>query len=166
MSVPFRIGLGFDIHPFDKTRPLVLGGVKIRDRGGLAGHSDADAVMHAITDALLGATGGPDIGEIFPDTDDTYKDADSGGLLKKVWEDVAKQGWEIGNIDVVVIAESPRLAPFKKQMSERIAKTLNIDASQVNIKATTSEGMGFIGRGEGIGVIANALLVAVGEKRD
>lgn len=165
MSVPFRIGLGFDIHPFDKTRPLVLGGVKIRDRGGLAGHSDADAVMHAITDALLGATGGPDIGEIFPDTDDTYKDADSGGLLKKVWEDVAKQGWEIGNIDVVVIAESPRLAPFKKQMSEGIAKTLNIDASQVNIKATTSEGMGFIGRGEGIGVIANALLVAVGEKR-
>ncbi|MCH7878229.1 MAG: 2-C-methyl-D-erythritol 2,4-cyclodiphosphate synthase [candidate division Zixibacteria bacterium] len=165
MSVPFRIGLGFDIHPFDKTRPLVLGGVKIRDRGGLAGHSDADAVMHAITDALLGATGGPDIGEIFPDTDDTYKDADSGGLLKKVWEDVAKQGWEIGNIDVVVIAESPKLAPFKKQMSEGIAKTLNIDASQVNIKATTSEGMGFIGRGEGIGVIANALLVAVGEKR-
>lgn len=166
MSVPFRIGLGFDIHPFDKTRPLVLGGVRIRDRGGLAGHSDADAVMHAITDALLGATGGPDIGEIFPDTDDTYKDADSGGLLKKVWEDVAKQGWEIGNIDVVVIAESPKLAPFKKQMSEGIAKTLNIDASQVNIKATTSEGMGFIGRGEGIGVIANALLVAVGEKRD
>lgn len=165
MSVPFRIGLGFDIHPFDKTRPLVLGGVRIRDRGGLAGHSDADAVMHAITDALLGATGGPDIGEIFPDTDDTYKDADSGGLLKKVWEDVAKQGWEIGNIDVVVIAESPKLAPFKKQMSEGIAKTLNIDASQVNIKATTSEGMGFIGRGEGIGVIANALLVAVGEKR-
>lgn len=160
MSVPFRIGLGFDIHPFDKTRPLALGGVKIRDRGGLAGHSDADAVLHAIIDAILGASGGPDIGEIFPDTDDRYKNADSRDLLRKVWADVVKQGWEIGNIDAVVIAESPRLAPYKAQMSEEIAKALDIDASQVNIKATTSEGMGFIGRGEGIGVIANVLLVA------
>lgn len=165
MSVPFRIGLGFDIHPFDKTRPLALGGVKIRDRGGLAGHSDADAVLHAIIDAILGASGGPDIGEIFPDTDDRYKNADSRDLLKKVWADVVKQGWEIGNIDAVVIAESPRLAPYKAQMSEEIAKALDIDASQVNIKATTSEGMGFIGRGEGIGVIANVLLVASKTKR-
>lgn len=164
MSVPFRIGLGFDIHPFDKTRPLALGGVKIRDRGGLAGHSDADAVLHAIIDAILGASGGPDIGEIFPDTDDRYKNADSRDLLKKVWADVVKQGWEIGNIDAVVIAESPKLAPYKQQMSEEIAKALDIDASQVNIKATTSEGMGFIGRGEGIGVIANVLLVA-GKKK-
>lgn len=165
MSVPFRIGLGFDIHPFDKTRPLALGGVKIRDRGGLAGHSDADAVLHAIIDAILGASGGPDIGEIFPDTDDRYKNADSRDLLRKVWADVVKQGWEIGNIDAVVIAESPRLAPYKAQMSEEIAKALDIDASQVNIKATTSEGMGFIGRGEGIGVIANVLLVASKTKR-
>ncbi len=164
MSVPFRIGLGFDIHPFDKTRPLSLGGVRIRDRGGLAGHSDADAVLHAIIDAILGASGGLDIGEKFPDTDDTYKNADSRELLRKIWADVVKQGWEIGNIDAVVIAESPKLAPYKKRMSEEIARVLDIDVSQVNIKATTSEGMGFIGRGEGVGVIANVLLVA-GKKK-
>ncbi len=149
-----RSGIGYDVHRFGDGRRLVLGGVEIAGERGLEGHSDADVVTHAVADALLGAAGLGDIGEHFPDDDPRYQDADSIDLLAQIARKLG--GWRLVNVDVSVIAEQPRLAPLKRAMAERLAGALGIDASCVNVKATTSEGMGFVGRGEGIAALAVA----------
>ncbi len=154
----FRVGIGYDVHRFDTNRALILGGVKISDSGGLAGHSDADVVTHAICDALFGAAGLPDIGRHFPDTDEQYRGIRSTELLKETGRILADAGWSVSNIDTVVIAEKPKLAPYADQMAEIIAEILGIQRGQVNIKATTSERLGFTGREEGIAATATALL--------
>ena len=158
-----RVGIGYDAHRFAPDRELVLGGVAIPDAPGLAGHSDADVLTHAVMDALLGAAGLPDIGELFPDTDAQYAGADSLGLLRQVAETVTGAGWRIENVDAVVVCESPRLAPHREAMRIALAGAAAVETSQVGIKATTTEGMGFEGRGEGIGATAVCLLVS-GEK--
>jgi 2-C-methyl-D-erythritol 2,4-cyclodiphosphate synthase len=155
----FRIGQGFDVHRFGPRRRLVLGGVEIPHPLGLEGHSDADVLTHAICDALLGAAGLGDIGVHFPDTDAAYRDADSLGLLAHVAGLLAKEGWRIGNIDSTIIAQAPKVAPHIGPMRERLATACGIDAGQIGIKATTSEGLGFTGRGEGIAAMAAALIV-------
>ncbi|MDQ7011263.1 MAG: 2-C-methyl-D-erythritol 2,4-cyclodiphosphate synthase [Mariprofundaceae bacterium] len=156
-----RIGQGFDVHAFAENRRLVLGGVEIPHPLGLAGHSDADVLAHAICDALLGAVGEGDIGRHFPDDDPRYRDADSMTLLQSVLDTVAAVGWRIVNVDATVIAQEPRLAPFVSRMRERLASVLDIAPAQVNIKATTTEHMGFTGRKEGIAAQAVALLTAI-----
>lgn len=155
-----RIGQGFDVHAFAENRRLVLGGVEIPHPLGLAGHSDADVLAHAICDALLGAVGEGDIGRHFPDNDPRYRDADSMTLLQSVLDTVTADGWRIVNVDATVIAQEPRLAPFISRMRERLASVLDIAPAQVNIKATTTEHMGFTGREEGIAAQAVALLTA------
>ena len=155
-----RIGNGFDVHPLVSGRRLVLGGVTLPFDRGLAGHSDADVLLHAICDAVLGAIAEGDLGRHFPDTDAAYKDADSRVLLKSVWQRAVAAGYELGNVDVTVIAEAPRLAPYVGQMVSNIAADLGAATAQVNVKATTSEGLGFIGRGEGIAALATVLLVS------
>jgi 2-C-methyl-D-erythritol 2,4-cyclodiphosphate synthase len=154
-----RVGQGIDVHAFDESRPLVLGGVRISDTGGLAGHSDADAVLHAITDALLGATGAGDIGKYFPSTDPRWKDADSAVFIREAKRLVAEMEAEIANVDVTIIAEKPKLAPFRDAMSAKIARLLDLPAGRVNVKATTTDGLGFTGRGEGICAMAIVALV-------
>lgn len=154
-----RVGQGIDVHAFDDARPLVLGGVRISDTGGLAGHSDADAVLHAITDALLGAAGAGDIGQYFPSTDPRWKDADSAVFIREAKRLVAEMEAEIANVDVTIIAEKPKLAPFRDAMSAKIAKLLDLPAGRVNVKATTTDGLGFTGRGEGICAMAIVALV-------
>ncbi len=159
MSIPdFRTGLGYDVHRFAPGRRLVLGGVQIPSDTGLDGHSDADVVLHALMDALLGAAGLPDIGHQFPNTDPRWKDADSRALLRQVRTLLLEQSFLAGNADIMVIAEKPRLAPSIPAMREAIAADLGIEASRVSIKATTNEGMGFVGRGEGIAALATVLL--------
>ena len=153
-----RIGQGYDIHAFDPNRVLMLGGVKIPGAWGLRGHSDADALLHAITDAVLGAAGLGDIGEHFPDTDPAWKDAPSAALLAEVLTKAEARGLHVVNVDCTVVAERPRLSPHKQAMRERIAALIGVDASAVNIKATTHEGMGPVGRGEGIAAMAVVLL--------
>lgn len=153
-----RTGFGYDVHPFAEGRRLVLGGIEIPAPRGLAGHSDADAVLHAITDALLGAAGMDDIGALFPDTDPAYRDADSAELLRQAWAQVRERGWNLANVDVTVLAESPRLRPYVPAMRQRIASVLQTEPDKVNIKATTNERMGFIGREEGIACFAVATL--------
>lgn len=153
-----RTGFGYDVHPFAEGRRLMLGGIHIPAPRGLAGHSDADVVLHAITDALLGAAGMDDIGTHFPDTDAAYRDADSAELLRLAWAQVRERGWVLVNVDVTVLAETPRLRPHVPAMRERIASVLQVDVDRVNIKATTSERMGFIGREEGIACYAIATL--------
>jgi 2-C-methyl-D-erythritol 2,4-cyclodiphosphate synthase/2-C-methyl-D-erythritol 4-phosphate cytidylyltransferase len=153
-----RTGLGYDVHPFAQGRRLVLGGIPIPAPRGLAGHSDADAVLHAITDALLGAAGMDDIGTHFPDTDPVYRNADSAELLSRAWMQIRERGWTLVNVDVTILAESPRLRPYIPAMRERIASVLQVDADRVNVKATTNERMGFIGREEGIACYAVATL--------
>jgi 2-C-methyl-D-erythritol 2,4-cyclodiphosphate synthase len=155
----FRVGIGYDSHRFAKGRPLVLGGVKVPYEYGLLGHSDADVVLHAICDGILGALGKGDIGEHFPDTDPAYKDIDSTKLLERVYALAAKAKLAIGNVDVIVLAQEPNLKQFKKAMAARIADILKTDVTAVNIKATTNEGMGFIGRKEGIACYAAVALV-------
>jgi len=155
----FRTGIGYDVHRFAKGRKLVLGGVEIPHARGLDGHSDADVVLHAVCDALLGAVGRGDIGEHFPPGDAQYKGISSSVLLKKVSDTVKAAGYNIGNIDVVVLAEEPHLKEYKSKMRRHIALTLAIDEDCVNIKATTSEGLGAIGRKEGIAAYATALVV-------
>lgn len=155
----FRIGLGYDAHKFTEGRPLRLGGVTIPFALGLMGHSDADALLHAICDALLGAANLGDIGQLFPPSDPTYKDIDSRHLLREVWQRVKKEGWQIGNIDVVIIAQVPKLSPHYNAMRETIAQTLEVSPSQISIKATTPEGMGALGRREGIAAYAVVLLM-------
>ena len=145
-----RIGQGIDIHPFAVGRPLVLGGVKIPHESGLAGHSDADALLHALIDALLGAAGLADIGALFPDSDIQWKGADSAVLLRKAWAEVSKLGWRVVNVDATVLAEAPKLAPHREAMKKVITDILGIELSCCGIKATTSEKLGFVGRKEGV----------------
>ncbi|TWT23014.1 2-C-methyl-D-erythritol 2,4-cyclodiphosphate synthase [Planomicrobium sp. CPCC 101110] len=154
-----RIGQGYDVHQLVEGRPLILGGIDIPHDRGLLGHSDADVLLHTITDAALGAIGGGDIGKHFPDTDPEFKDADSKKLLSHIWEIVKSEGYELGNVDCTVIAQKPKLAPYIEQMRESIAGLLEADVSQVNVKATTSEHLGFTGREEGIAALAVILLV-------
>jgi 2-C-methyl-D-erythritol 2,4-cyclodiphosphate synthase len=145
-----RIGQGFDVHQLVEGRPCIIGGVTIPYEKGLLGHSDADVLLHAIADAVLGALALGDIGKHFPDTDPLYKDADSVKLLERVWELAKERGYKLGNIDSTIIAQRPKMAPYIPQMAEVIARVLEADVSQVNVKATTSEQLGFTGRGEGI----------------
>lgn len=153
-----RVGLGFDAHPFQEGRRLVLGGVEVPHDRGLAGHSDADVLVHALMDALLGACGERDIGEHFPDTDPAYKDISSVMLLEKVIGILEEKGFCVVNADCVVVAQEPRLSPHLDRMKEVLAETMNIAADRVGVKATTTEGMGFTGRGEGIAAMATVLL--------
>jgi 2-C-methyl-D-erythritol 2,4-cyclodiphosphate synthase len=150
-------GIGYDSHPFlESGGRLVLGGVEVPGETGLAGHSDADVVSHALTDALLGAAGLGDIGDHFPDDDPRWAKADSIDLLSQVVRMLADRGWHAVHADMTVLAERPRLGPLKAAMAERLARALEIDVERVNVKATTNEGMGFIGRGEGIAAMAVA----------
>ncbi len=153
------VGIGYDIHPLVAGRKLMLGGVHIPFDKGLDGHSDADALLHAITDALIGACGKGDIGEHFPDTDAKYKNADSGVLLKHAGAMVRAAGFEIENIDCNVIAQVPRLAPYKRQMEARIAELLEISTGIVNVKARTNEGFDAVGRKEAIATQAVVSLI-------
>ncbi len=154
-----RTGIGYDAHRFVEGRRLVLGGVEIPHLFGLLGHSDADVVLHAIADAILGAAALGDIGQHFPPTDPAFCDADSLGLLEEVVRMVRTAGFRIANVDATVIAEAPRIMPFANAMRSRIAAALAIDHNDVSIKATTNEGMGFIGRSEGIAALAIATLL-------
>lgn len=156
----FRVGFGFDVHEFEVGRPLVLGGVEIPHRAGLKGHSDADAVIHAVMDALLGAAGLGDIGQHFPDSSAQFKDIDSRKLLRTVHELLDENGWTVSNVDVTVVAQAPKIQPHSLAMKANIAADLDMSDSQVNIKATTTESLGFVGREEGIAVWAIAALVA------
>jgi len=153
-----RVGHGYDVHPLVKGRPLILGGVTIDYQLGLAGYSDADVVLHALADALLGATGLGDIGQYFPDTDPTFKDADSKQLLGQIVELIHDAGYQPINVDVTILAQQPHLAPYIDQMRQQVASILDIGTNQVSIKATTTEGLGFIGRQEAIAAHAVALI--------
>jgi 2-C-methyl-D-erythritol 2,4-cyclodiphosphate synthase len=159
--VTLRIGLGYDSHRLVQGRPLVLGGVTVPYTSGLAGHSDADALCHAITDAVLGAAALGDIGRHFPDADPRWRDADSLDLLRRAVTLVRDAGFRPVNVDAVVIADQPRLAPFVEEMQARLADALGIGARAVSVKGKTNEGMGETGRGEGIAVQAVALLAAM-----
>ncbi len=154
-----RIGQGVDVHPFDDSRPLILGGVRISERGGLAGHSDADAVLHAITDALLGAAGAGDLGQYFPSDDPQWKNVQSARFIAEAKRVIDEMEAEVANVDVTIIAQKPKLAPFREEMEKEIATLLDIPAGHVNIKATTTDHLGFIGRGEGICAMAVVLIV-------
>lgn len=156
-----RIGIGYDVHRLTENRLLILGGVTIPYEKGLLGHSDADVVVHAIMDALLGAAALGDIGKLFPDTDPAYKGISSIALLRHVGELLDEHNYVIGNIDATIIAQRPKLAPYRKQMMENVAAALNIPVNRVNIKATTEEGLGFTGTGEGISSQAVCLLEEV-----
>jgi 2-C-methyl-D-erythritol 2,4-cyclodiphosphate synthase len=153
-----RVGNGFDVHALVAGRPLVLGGVTIPHERGLAGHSDADVLLHAVCDAILGALALGDIGMHFPDTDARWKDADSRVLLRQVAALASEQGWRIGNLDVTVIAEAPKLAPHVPAMRANLAGDLACDVGAISVKATTTERLGFAGRGEGIAALATVLL--------
>lgn len=153
-----RIGQGFDVHQLVEGRPLILGGIEIPYEKGLLGHSDADVLLHTVADACLGAIAAGDIGKHFPDTDPEFKDADSAKLLQHVWQLVKEKGYSLSNIDCTIIAQKPKMAPYIDQMRERIAELLEADISQVNVKATTTEQLGFTGRGEGIASQATVLI--------
>ena len=153
-----RIGIGYDVHAFSAGRKLILGGIEIPYEKGLLGHSDADVLAHAISDALLGALREGDIGKLFPDTDPAYKDADSLKLLSEVAALVRKKGYEIVDIDSVVVAQEPKLAPYREAMRARLAQAVGISKDSLGIKATTSEHLGFEGRKEGISAQASCLL--------
>ena len=157
--IPFRIGHGFDVHAFGGEGPVTLGGVKIDYPQGLLAHSDGDVVLHAVADALLGAVALGDIGHHFPDTDAAFKGIDSRILLRKVFADVKAQGYAIGNLDVTIMAQAPKMAPHIEAMRQVLAADLDTQFSQVNVKATTTEKLGFVGRKEGIAVEAVVLLV-------
>lgn len=153
-----RIGQGFDVHKFGHGRALIIGGVKIPFEMGLVAHSDGDVLLHAITDALLGAAALGDIGTQFPDTDNRYKNANSCLLLKKAYARVCESGYILSNIDATIIAERPKMKPFIAEMQEKISQDLKIALAAVSVKATTTEGLGFTGRGEGIACSAIVLL--------
>ena len=153
-----RIGHGYDVHKLVEGRPLILGGVEIPYEKGLLGHSDADVLLHAVSDALLGAAGLRDIGYHFPDTDPAYKDADSLELLRQVGQKVTQKGYRISNVDVTLIAQRPKVGAYIPQMEENIAKALNMELDRVNVKATTEEGLGFTGSLEGISCHSVCLL--------
>ena len=153
-----RIGNGFDVHPLVTGRPLILGGVNIPHDRGLAGHSDADVLLHAIADAVLGALALGDIGKHFPDTDPQWRGADSRALLRHVFALAFNSGWEIGNVDATVIAQAPKIAPHVMAMRANLASDLNCDETRISVKATTTEKLGFTGREEGIAALATVLL--------
>ena len=155
-----RVGIGYDSHRFTEGRPLVLGGVRIPHSHGLAGHSDADAVAHALTDAILGAAGAGDIGRLFPDTDPRWRDADSMDLLARAHDTVRARGYACLQADLTIIAEQPKLAAHVDGMADNLARRLGLGPGRVSVKAKTNEGMGFIGRGEGLAVIAVATVEA------
>lgn len=159
-AVPFRIGEGWDVHALVPGRALILGGVLVPHHSGLLGHSDADALLHAITDALLGAAGLGDIGTHFPDTDERFAGADSGVLLAEALRAVQAEGFTVGNVDATVVAQAPKLAPYKAAMRERIAQLLQVPVERVNVKAKTAERLGPVGQGLSIEARAVALLVA------
>lgn len=154
----FRIGHGFDVHAFESGRPLIMGGIDIPHDMGLKGHSDADVLLHTMADAILGALALGDIGKFFPDTDEAYKDMDSKVLLSEVVDMMEKKGYRIGNIDAVIMAEKPKFRPYIDDMREVSASLLKTEEGNVNIKATTTEKLGFTGRGEGIASEAVVLL--------
>ena len=156
--VDVRVGLGYDVHRLVEGRPLVLGGVRIDHATGLAGHSDADALTHAVIDALLGAVALGDIGEHFPDTDERWRGADSIDLLEHVVGLLAERGYAVGNVDAVIVAEAPRMKPHVAAMRERLARALRVEVDRVSVKATTEEGLGPVGRREGIAARAVALV--------
>lgn len=156
-----RIGHGFDVHAFGEDRPLIIAGVEVPYHTGFIAHSDGDVALHALTDALLGAVALGDIGKLFPDTDMQYKNADSRGLLIEAYRQVQEQGYKVGNVDVTIIAQAPKMRPHIDKMRQTIADDLKCDISQVNVKATTTEKLGFTGRGEGIACEAVALLFKI-----
>ncbi|MCY0893731.1 MAG: 2-C-methyl-D-erythritol 2,4-cyclodiphosphate synthase [Acidibacillus sp.] len=160
-----RVGLGFDVHRFKEGRPLILGGIEIPFEVGLDGHSDADVLLHAVMDALLGAASLGDIGDHFPDTDEQYLGASSVALLRSVVDLIHERNYHVGNLDVMVLAEQPKLAPYKKDMIHLLARELAVDEMDVSIKATTMERMGFVGRKEGIAVEAIVLLIDSAKER-
>lgn len=149
-----RVGQGFDVHKLEAGRPLIIGGVRIPYERGLIGHSDADVLLHAVTDAVLGAMGKGDIGSHFPDTDEAYKDADSVALLRQVWMWGERAGFHLGNLDATIIAQQPKMAPYIDKMKSVLADVFRCDIQQLNVKATTTEWLGFTGRGEGIAAMA------------
>ncbi|MEK4649770.1 2-C-methyl-D-erythritol 2,4-cyclodiphosphate synthase [Niallia sp. FSL W8-0954] len=154
----FRIGQGFDVHQLVSGRSLIIGGVEIPYEKGLLGHSDADVLLHTIADACLGAIGEGDIGKHFPDTDEAFKDADSAKLLQHVWQIVKEKGYELVNADCTIMAQQPKMAPHIQAMQARIAELLETEQDNINVKATTTEKLGFTGRGEGIASQAVVLL--------
>jgi len=154
----YRVGTGFDAHALQEGVQLVLGGVRIDHPRGLAGHSDGDVLAHALTDALLGAAGLEDIGALFPSGDPALEGADSLELLRQAWDQVRLDGWRLANADVVLIGEQPRLAPHRDEMRQRLAGALDVDPALVAVRATTTDGLGFTGRGEGLAAQAVALL--------
>lgn len=162
--MPFRIGIGYDVHALAEGRELVLGGVHIPSPKGLAGHSDADVLTHALCDALLGAAALGDLGSHFPDTDEKYKDVSSLLLLKEVDKMMHVSGYQIGNIDAIIVAKKPKMAPFIPGMQKTLSGVLNISIDRISIKATTTEGLGFAGRGEGIAAQVAVLLETSGTK--
>lgn len=157
----FRIGQGFDVHQLTEGRPLIIGGITIPYEKGLLGHSDADVLLHTVADACLGAIGEGDIGKHFPDTDPNFKDADSAKLMEHVWQLVKNKGYELVNADCTIIAQKPKMAPYINQMRIRIAELLEAAPEQINVKATTTEKLGFTGRGEGIASQVAVLLKKV-----
>lgn len=156
-----RIGHGFDVHAFGQTRPLMICGVEVPYHTGFIAHSDGDVALHALTDALLGAAALGDIGKLFPDTDMQFKDADSRKLLIEAYQQVQATGYKVGNVDITIIAQAPKMRPYIDQMRATIAQDLGCDISQINVKATTTEKLGFTGRSEGIACEAVALLVKI-----
>lgn len=159
MKSNIRIGYGYDVHAFAKDRKLILGGVEIPYEKGLLGHSDADVLLHAISDALLGALALGDIGKYFPDTDPKYKNADSMKLLCEVYDKVKSKGYLLGNIDSVIALQKPKVAPYIDEMRKNISEALSVSIDQVSVKATTTEKLGFVGREEGIEATAVVLVI-------
>lgn len=157
-ATPFRVGFGYDVHRLKKGRKFILGGIEIPNRLGIDGHSDADVLIHAICDALLGAAGLRDIGFHFPNTDPQYKNIDSKLLLKKVCELLHEKKFEIGNVDATIVLERPKLNPHVPEMKKRLAEVMKISEDQISLKATTNEGLGFIGKEKGVAAHAVALL--------
>lgn len=158
MNGELRVGIGFDAHAFAGEGPLVLAGVGIPHSAGLAGHSDADLVCHAATDALLGASGGEDIGTLFPSDDQALRGASSIELLRQAWSAIREQGWRLVNLDAVLVIEEPRIAPHRAAMRESLAAALGVPAERVTVRASTTDRLGFVGRGEGAACQAVALL--------
>lgn len=156
-----RVGMGYDVHKLVENRKLILGGVEIEHEKGLLGHSDADVLLHAIMDSILGALALGDIGKHFPDTDEKYKGADSMKLLEHVYNLIKEKGYAIGNLDATIIAQEPKMAPHIQKMRENIARVLNTDINNVNVKATTEEGLGFTGNKEGISSQSICLLINI-----
>jgi 2-C-methyl-D-erythritol 2,4-cyclodiphosphate synthase len=160
-TLPLRTGIGYDSHRFAPGGPLILGGVRVPSAVHLKGHSDGDAIAHAVTDAILGAAALGDIGALFPDTNEANAGRDSIEMLEHATEHVRSAGWRVGQVDVIVIAETPQIAPHRDAMRRRVANALGVDVADVSIKGKTNEAMGFVGRGEGIACVATATIVAV-----